>query len=103
MVRALVVVMILVGGCKKSNPTCDKFVDWSLKCPMEDELSSEERSELKAMLVETCEAAMADATGGVPADQRDMVRKMNASIRRTAECKARATSCDEAKACETEK
>ncbi|MBA3452286.1 MAG: hypothetical protein H0T42_04220 [Deltaproteobacteria bacterium] len=100
--RGLTLVIIaLVAGCK-DNATCDKFVDMSMKCPDTDGtvMSDEERSQVKGLLVGMCQNAMHDSTlGSSNASEKMMMKEMNATIRKKAECVAAAASCEDAKKC----
>jgi len=99
---SLLVTMALVAACR-GNPTCEKFVDMSMKCPDKDfaAMSDEERSQTKSLLVGMCEGAMSDSTVGTRTDaEKKMVKEMNATIRKKAECVAAAKSCDDAKQCD---
>jgi hypothetical protein len=97
--------LVLIGllvGCK-GNATCEKFVDMSMKCPgLEDAtMTDEERSQTKELLSGMCQGAMDDSTLGTRNDkEKQMVKEMNATIRKKAECVAAAKSCEDAKKCD---
>lgn len=95
-------IIALVAGCK-GNPTCEKFVDMSMKCPDKDTeaMTDDERSQTKDLLVGMCQNAMDDSTLGTRNDkEKQMVKEMNATIRKKAECVAAATGCEDAKKCD---
>lgn len=99
------VLTVLVGvlaGCK-GNPTCEKFVDMSMKCPGTEDatLTADERSQTKELLAGMCQNAMDDSTFGTRNDrEKKMMKEMNATIRKKAECVAAAASCEDAKKCD---
>ncbi len=96
------VLIALLAGCK-GNPTCEKFVERSMNCPDLDgaTLTDEERSQTKRLLTGMCQNAMDDSTFGTRNDrEKKMMKDMNATIRKKAECVAAAASCDDAKKCD---
>jgi len=96
------VIVALAAGCK-GNPTCEKFVEMSMSCPDTSlaEMTDEERSQTKSLLVGMCEGAMSDSTAGTSnAAEKKMVKEMNATVRKKAECVAAAKTCADAKTCD---
>jgi hypothetical protein len=99
----IVVVALAAGAGCKGNATCEKFVEMSMNCPDKDfeEMSDEEKSQTKGLLVGMCENAMNDSTLGAKGDaQKKMMKEMNATIRKKAECVATAKTCGDAKKCD---
>jgi hypothetical protein len=100
--RGLMVVVALLGGCK-GNATCEKFVEMSMSCPDKDfaSMTDEEKQQTKMLLVGMCEGAMTDSTAGTSnAKEAAMVKEMNATIRKKAECVAAAKTCGDAATCD---
>jgi len=100
--RTLMLVVALLAGCK-GNETCEKFVEMSMSCPDEDfaSMSDAEKKQTKMMLVGLCQGAMNDSTAGTSnAQEKAMVKEMNATIRKKAECVAAAKTCGDAKKCD---
>ena len=98
----IIVVAVASAGCK-GNATCEKFVEMSMNCPDKDfeAMSDEEKSQTKGLLVGMCENAMNDSTFGTKTDaEKKMMKEMNASIRKKAECVAAAKTCGDAKKCD---
>lgn len=98
----IAVLLASAAGCK-GNATCKKFVEMSMSCPDEDfdEMTDEEKSQTKTLLVGMCESAMDDSTFGTRNDEeKTMVKEMNATVRKKAACVAAATTCGDAKKCD---
>ena len=99
----LVTVIAALGAGCKGNATCQKFVEMSMSCPDKElqAMTDEEKSQTKGLMVGMCENAMNDSTLGTSnAKEKAMVKEMNATIRKKAECVAAAKTCGDAKKCD---
>ena len=97
-----IIALALATGCK-GNPTCEKFVELSMKCPDQGlaAMTDKERAQTKSMLAGMCESAMNDSTVGTRnAAEKKMLKEINATIRKKAECVAAATTCEDATKCD---
>jgi hypothetical protein len=98
----VVAVALFVPGCKKSNATCDKFVERQMTCPDKEReaMSDSEKSQLKTLMTGMCEASFNEETAGADGETKKMMLEMYASMRKKAECVAKAADCEAAAACE---
>ena len=99
----IAVVAVAWGAGCKGNATCEKFVERSMNCPDKDfeAMSDDEKSQTKGLLVGMCENAMNDSTFGTKTDaEKKMMKELNATVRKKAECVAAAKTCGDAKKCD---
>jgi len=99
----LAVTAAIAPACSKGGATCEKFIERSLECGGDDEvskMSDSERSQAKMMMQGMCEGAFSENVGGAEGNSKKMMLEMYAGIRKKATCVAEAKDCAAAKACE---
>lgn len=93
-------IAISAAACSKHKATCEKYVDWSMKCDKDSSLKGDEQDQAKTMLTQMCIAAYDDEYAGATGDSKKMMEEMYAHITSVATCAEKANSCEDYAKCE---
>lgn len=96
----LLVLGLISASCgSKNKGTCDAYAEMSMKCDEHTSMKDDEKAQAKTMLSGMCVAAFDGEYAGASGEEKKMMESMYATIKETATCGSKATTCEEYAKC----
>lgn len=96
----LTALLLIAAACHKDSAKCEKYVDLAFKCDADLKATTgDERKASRLMMGGMCEEAYRNDTSSVKGEARQLVTEMYQTMRKRADCAAKANSCSEYDAC----